>query len=171
MGRRRRHRVFPRKSRLARFEQLEPRQLLAVTNLPITNSPDVQQMPSVAVDPNDAKHVVVAYMDYSLTPPLPGDYNGDRLVDAADYTVWQDTLGSTTNLLADGNGNHGIDAGDLTVWSSHFGQAPMPASAWPNQTITATAARGITRLFNCRRASNKEPRIRLLGSTIKGTCS
>jgi hypothetical protein len=126
MGRRRRNRVFPRKSRLARFEQLEPRQLLAVTNLPITNSPDVQQMPSVAVDPNDAKHVVVAYMDYSLTPPLPGDYNGDRNVDAADYTVWRDTLGSTIDLRANGD-NTGASAGkidqaDLIVWKANFGQ-------------------------------------------------
>src|SRR5262249_39970448 len=33
--------------------------------------------------------------------PLPGDYNGDGIVDAADYTVWTDSLGSTTNLAAD----------------------------------------------------------------------
>jgi hypothetical protein len=32
----------------------------------ITTDPGVQQMPSVAVDPLDANHVVVAYMDYSL---------------------------------------------------------------------------------------------------------
>ena len=33
----------------------------------------------------------------SLSPPapaLPGDYNNDGTVDAADYVVWRDTLGS-----------------------------------------------------------------------------
>ncbi len=36
------------------------------TNLALTSDPDVQQMPSVAVNPLDSQHVVVAYMDYSL---------------------------------------------------------------------------------------------------------
>jgi hypothetical protein len=49
------------------------------------------------------------------------DYNRDGVVDAADYTVWRDTLGSTTNLLADGNGNEMIDADDYEVWKLHFG--------------------------------------------------
>src|SRR5207253_11505168 len=35
-------------------------------NTPITTDPGVQQMPSVAVDPLDSQHVVIAYMDYSL---------------------------------------------------------------------------------------------------------
>jgi hypothetical protein len=35
-------------------------------NRAITSDPGVQQMPSVAVDPRDTNHVVIAYMDYSL---------------------------------------------------------------------------------------------------------
>ena len=35
-------------------------------NRAITTDPDVQQMPSVAVDPADPQHVVIAYMDRSL---------------------------------------------------------------------------------------------------------
>ena len=65
----RRQRGYPRlrKTRLARFEQLEPRHLLsAASNLAITTNAGVQQMPSVAVDPLDPNHVVIAYMDYSL---------------------------------------------------------------------------------------------------------
>ena len=54
--------------------------------------------------------------------PSSGDYNGDGVVDAADYTVWRDTLGSTTNLAADGNGNGVIDAGDYDIWTSNFGK-------------------------------------------------
>src|SRR5205823_1114650 len=38
----------------------------ATPNRAVTTGDAVQQMPSVAIDPHDASHVVVAYMDYSL---------------------------------------------------------------------------------------------------------
>ncbi|MEQ8846771.1 hypothetical protein [Botrimarina sp.] len=69
------------------------------------------------------------------------DYNADGVVDAADYTLWRDTLGQTgATLAADGNGNGAVDAGDYDFWLAHYGevvtrlgqpatQAPEPASA------------------------------------------
>jgi hypothetical protein len=57
---------------------------------------------------------------YSLVV-APGDYNADGSVDAADYALWRDTLGSTDNLRADGNGNRVIDSGDYDVWRANFG--------------------------------------------------
>ena len=56
-----------------------------------------------------------------LSVVLSGDYNGDGTVDAADYTVWRDSVGSTTNLAADGDNNGIIDAADYAVWTSSFG--------------------------------------------------
>jgi enterochelin esterase-like enzyme len=56
-----------------------------------------------------------------IGPPLVGDYNGNGSVDAADYTVWRDSLGSTANLAADGNGSGSIDIADYEVWQSNFG--------------------------------------------------
>jgi hypothetical protein len=53
---------------------------------------------------------------------MPGDFNQNGVVDAADYTVWRDTLSSTTNLVADGNGNDTIDVGDYGVWRQNFGR-------------------------------------------------
>jgi hypothetical protein len=53
---------------------------------------------------------------------LAGDYNSDTKVDAADYTIWRDTLNSTTDLRADGNGNLVIDTGDYQTWKTNFGQ-------------------------------------------------
>lgn len=46
-----------------------------------------------------------------LNPGVPGDYNGDGLVDAADYTVWRDGLGTTYTQA------------DYDVWKTNFGSA------------------------------------------------
>jgi hypothetical protein len=52
-----------------------------------------------------------------------GDYNGNGVVDAADYVLWRKSLGQTgVGLAADGNGNNQIDAADYGVWRAHFGQ-------------------------------------------------
>lgn len=50
-----------------------------------------------------------------------GDYNGNGAVDAADYVVWRDTLGSTNNLVADGSGNGIVDSADYDFWRQRFG--------------------------------------------------
>ena len=47
-----------------------------------------------------------------LDPALPGDFNGDSSVDAADYVVWRDTMGTPD---------------DYQLWRSHFGMT-LPAS-------------------------------------------
>jgi 3-phytase len=60
-----------------------------------------------------------------LGPALPGDYNLNGRVDAADYTLWRDTMGSTVQTFAgaDGNGNGRIDADDYDVWKTNFGRS------------------------------------------------
>ncbi len=52
-----------------------------------------------------------------------GDYNLDGTVDAADYTLWRDTLGDTVTAGegADGNGNGAIDGGDYDEWVANYG--------------------------------------------------
>lgn len=58
----------------------------------------------------------------SLAPvALPGDYSGDGVIDAADYAVWNDTLGSIQDLRADGDGNGTVDSADYAIWKKNFG--------------------------------------------------
>jgi hypothetical protein len=86
-----------------------------------------------------------------------GDYNGNCTVDAADYTVWRDTLGSTTDLRANGDnttvGSVGkIDAADYTVWKNNFGtvaigsgagSGPLPAGTVPEPTSAVLLSIGL----------------------------
>ncbi len=76
-------------------------------------------------------------------PPLLGDYNHNGVVDAADYTVWRNTLGqNVVNFTgADGNGNGVIDAADYGVWKANFGQTLAPAAASAPIAIAAAPRR------------------------------
>jgi GH25 family lysozyme M1 (1,4-beta-N-acetylmuramidase) len=95
---------------------------------------------------------------------LPGDYNGDNVVDAKDYTKWRDTMGQSVKigLGADGNLSGTIDAGDYSVWKSHFGTSgagsgaaspsavPEPASVMLLAIALAAASRLRLRIASCR---------------------
>ena len=59
-----------------------------------------------------------------IDPGLPGDFNGDGVVDAADYTVWRDSLGS-------------ID--DYNLWVANFGQTASSSSSGSNTVPEPTS--------------------------------
>jgi hypothetical protein len=95
-------------------------------------------------------------------PGLPGDYNQNGVVDAADYTVWRDTLGSTTTLTADGSGNGTVDTADYSFWRARFGQsasgstlavAEFPGSGHSSvaEPVTMTLASFVLMTFASRR--------------------
>ena len=74
-----------------------------------------------------------------VTVGLPGDYNQNGVVDAPDYTLWRDSLGSTVDLTADGDGQ--IDQGDYQVWRDNFGATTASTSAaTPEPTALAMLA-------------------------------
>jgi hypothetical protein len=108
-----------------------------------------------------------------LQPVDTGDYNDDGFVDAADYVVWRNTLGSTAVLLANGNDSGTsmsvIDHADYIVWRSNFGSpkaalnhssglAPVPEPgqlpAWMCLVLPWTMRRG-GRHCKAARTSNK----------------
>lgn len=67
----------------------------------------------------------------SFTVVLPGDYDGSGVVDAADYSVWRDTLGQTVanGSTADGNRDGVISEDDYSVWRMHFGETAIGNTA------------------------------------------
>ncbi len=85
-----------------------------------------------------------AVQSVTVAPVLPGDYNQNQTVDAADYVLWRKTLG-TTGLPAysgaDGSGNGGIGQEDYGVWRANFGQTlPPPVAGSGADSVTASAA-------------------------------
>ena len=64
----------------------------------------------------------------------PGDFNLDGTVDAADYTVWRDNLGSNESILyTAGDGSGTVDVGDYNLWVANFGTV-TPSLAIPEPT-------------------------------------
>jgi len=56
-----------------------------------------------------AEDFAIAAQAINVAAALPGDFNRDNVVDAADFTVWRDGLGSI------------YEANDYDIWRSHFG--------------------------------------------------
>ncbi|TWT87489.1 hypothetical protein Mal64_30280 [Pseudobythopirellula maris] len=110
------------------------------------------------VELSDGESVVAYIDDYSafgsgrvwydglgyapVTQILPGDFNDDGIVDAADFTVWRDNLGS---LIALPNEDPSVTPGavtqeDFDTWLDNYGavseayaqaaSAPEPAAGW-----------------------------------------
>lgn len=52
---------------------------------------------------------------------LPGDYNTDGKVNAADYVVWRDRLNSSTALPNEGASTGVVDQADYDFWKAQFG--------------------------------------------------
>jgi hypothetical protein len=70
---------------------------------------------------------------------IPGDYNNNGIVDAADFTVWRDHLGQTFELENEdpADANPGVvDQDDYAFWKSQFGTSGSGAGA-------STAAAGV----------------------------
>lgn len=57
-----------------------------------------------------------------VSPSLPGDYNEDGIVDAADYTVWRDNFGAAAGTLPNDVDGGPIGASQYATWKTHFGE-------------------------------------------------
>lgn len=60
---------------------------------------------------------------------LRGDFNGDGLVNTADYSFWRDLQGTDPGLsLADGDRDGDIDLDDAAIWRANFGLTEATAT-------------------------------------------
>jgi hypothetical protein len=92
-----------------------------------------------------------------VTAAVAGDYNGNGIVDAADYTVWRDHLGQTFTLPNRDSTNSGpINSADYTFWKTHFGNTSGSgagqAGSVPEPTSLILALSAIATMLVIRRA-------------------
>src|SRR6185295_20097876 len=65
-------------------------------------------------------------LNITLVSGIPGDFNHDGTVGAADYAVWRNALGttvSTPGTNGDANFDGKVTQADFFVWKAHFGQS------------------------------------------------
>lgn len=57
-----------------------------------------------------------------ISSALLGDYNENNVIDAADYTMWRDTLTAGGTVLANDPTPGVVDESDFVYWRDHFGE-------------------------------------------------
>ena len=97
----------------------------------------------------------------AIGPPAnTADFNGNGVIDAADYTVWRDHLpitdGSASQSDGDANGDGDVDETDYDLWAAGFGtvipgSASLGNSAVPEPATGCLALAGVAALGACRR--------------------
>ncbi len=97
-------------------------------SIPVDESVPIPDLP-VAVT-LAAMGNIVAEGYFSIDLGTPGDFNGDDVVDAADYTVWRDNLGGSEASLSFGSGDSSgsVDGGDYAIWRQQFGRSDGPST-------------------------------------------
>ena len=76
-------------------------------------------------------------IEVNMTERVFADYNQDGIVNAADYTVWRDSLGSNSDLDADGDGDGIVDDDDYLIWKLTFGSIVEPGSGYGSLDTSA----------------------------------
>lgn len=75
---------------------------------------------------------------------LPGDFNGDGKVDAGDYTVWRDNLGTADPLAGNGDETGGsfglVDIDDYLLWKTNYGAMAMPSPLMTTTSVPEPSA-------------------------------
>jgi hypothetical protein len=86
-------------------------------------------------------HPLTVYIDnirVGFTPPaVPGDFNQDGNVDAADYVVWRKNLDTSNELPNDNDLGVPITSAHYDLWRENYGNSPPPGSGAASGAATA----------------------------------
>jgi hypothetical protein len=96
----------------------------------------------------------VTYDVAATQVPIPGDYNQNGAVDAADYVLWR-----KGDLAADSNGDTIVDQTDYNFWVANFGIARpsfgggsgLSGASVPEPSSIAILMLGLIGIYGCRR--------------------
>ncbi len=83
----------------------------------------------------------------AAAPGLAGDFNNDRVVNAADYTVWRNHVGAAAGSLPNDVDGGVIGTAQYARWKANFGATGQLAAAVPEPqwwVMTLLAASGLS---------------------------
>lgn len=91
--------------------------------------------PELSVDSNTGQMLLnmepleVIALAVRVVDGTPGDYNGDGIVNVADYTVWRDNLGAAAGTLMNDPNTSLVGSAQYSTWKASFGSnLPAPGS-------------------------------------------
>jgi hypothetical protein len=85
-------------------------------------------LPALATGQWDTSQLYTTGVLSVIPSPLAGDYNGNGVVDAADYVSWRHGLGTT------------YTQSDYDVWRANFGNTAASGSAFANVAVPEPSA-------------------------------
>jgi hypothetical protein len=126
-------------------------------NEPLSSWDEIGDPPANELGQFIAANMVAANLEAPAR--TKGDYNGDGMVDAADYVMWRKHHGSEVDHHADGNDDGMVDDDDYGVWNGAFGNnlnggggpgpggAVVAGAAIPEPTVIGMALIGFAFLL------------------------
>jgi hypothetical protein len=161
------------RARLFVYDQTDPigtvaeRKIAEGSNLPLENPetgpnqfPNINGVGSVkfgaingnvatiyAMSTNNGIQAFTLTLDPVVVPNDNADFNGDLVVDGADFLIWQRGFGLSAqvdNSTGDADGDGNVNDADLAIWSTQFGTTITPAiGAVPEPATALLAAAGL----------------------------
>jgi hypothetical protein len=147
------------------FDHAEVYQLTAASSNPVRLA-DIRPDQLNALDYSMPAYSVTTLV--FISDGLPGDFNHDGIVDAADYTVWRDSMGQTGDVAADGNEDNIVDMADYQLWVDNFGRSELGGAgggsrgtaAVPEPASWLLAVVGVAAIAGFRRFSHRDRELR-----------
>ncbi len=133
---------------------------IRITHDRVLRSAEVYQLTSANAAPVQLADITLTELNaflytmpaYSVTTlvlssdGLAGDFNGNGIVDAADFTVWRDTFGATGDgLAADANYDRVVDTRDYDIWVENFGAK----DSGPNRSVPEPSSMLLAEILCC----------------------
>ncbi|TWT77339.1 hypothetical protein Pla123a_19990 [Posidoniimonas polymericola] len=82
----------------------------------------------------------ILHLEFGPEIALPGDYNADGVVDAADYTVWRENVDGPAGVLPNDPNGGTIGDAQYATWKTHFGKTLTPNPTLSPATVPEPAS-------------------------------